>query len=57
MELLLQDITLKGFWLQEWKLEKTKYRDWIDYLLGLVRDGKLKYEYVRSLFITRKINT
>ncbi|XP_015058017.1 enoyl-[acyl-carrier-protein] reductase, mitochondrial-like [Solanum pennellii] len=42
---IFKDITLKGFWLQEWKLEKTKYRDWIDYLLGLVRDGKLKYEF------------
>jgi len=46
MKLLLQDITLKGFWLQEWKLDKTKYRDWIDSLLRLVRAGKLKYEYV-----------
>ncbi|XP_060168883.1 enoyl-[acyl-carrier-protein] reductase, mitochondrial-like [Lycium barbarum] len=41
---IFKDITLKGFWLQEWKLSKTKYRDWIDYLLGLARAGKLKYE-------------
>ncbi|PHT68837.1 putative trans-2-enoyl-CoA reductase, mitochondrial [Capsicum annuum] len=41
---IFKDITLKGFWLQEWKLDQTKYREWIDYLLDLVRAGKLKYE-------------
>lgn len=50
-KILLQDITLKGFWLQEWKLDQTKYREWIDYLLDLVRAGKLKYEYVLSLLL------
>ncbi|XP_009620832.3 enoyl-[acyl-carrier-protein] reductase, mitochondrial-like [Nicotiana tomentosiformis] len=41
---VFKDITLKGFWLQEWKLDQAKYRDWIDYLLALARVGKLKYE-------------
>ncbi|OIS95673.1 putative trans-2-enoyl-coa reductase, mitochondrial [Nicotiana attenuata] len=41
---IFKDITLKGFWLQEWKLDQAKYRDWIDYLLALARVGKLKYE-------------
>ncbi|CAN4119018.1 unnamed protein product [Withania somnifera] len=41
---IFKDITLKGFWLQEWKLDTKKYRDLLDHLLGLARDGKLKYE-------------
>lgn len=42
----LQDLELKGFWLQNWlSLGKVKEcREMIDYLLGLARDGKLKYE-------------
>ncbi|KAL0689629.1 hypothetical protein Bca4012_089307 [Brassica carinata] len=40
------DLELKGFWLQNWlSLGKVKEcREMIDYLLGLARDGKLKYE-------------
>uniref|UniRef100_A0A1U7V3N4 enoyl-[acyl-carrier-protein] reductase n=1 Tax=Nicotiana sylvestris TaxID=4096 RepID=A0A1U7V3N4_NICSY len=43
---IFKDITLKGFWLQEWKLDQAKYRDWIDYLLALARAGKLKYDII-----------
>ncbi|KAF3600719.1 hypothetical protein F2Q69_00035180 [Brassica cretica] len=44
--IFLQDLELKGFWLQNWlSLGKVKEcREMIDYLLGLARDGKLKYE-------------
>lgn len=45
--LCLQDLSLRGFWLQKWlrsdKVEQ--FHGMIDYLLGLVRDGKLTYEY------------
>ncbi|KAF3627218.1 putative trans-2-enoyl-CoA reductase, mitochondrial [Capsicum annuum] len=42
-----EEHTLKGFWLQRWmSSDKTEERQsMIDYLLGLCRDGKLKYEY------------
>lgn len=44
----MQDLALRGFWLQKWmSLERAKEcRVMIDYLLGLVSDGKFKYEYV-----------
>ncbi|CAH8387082.1 unnamed protein product [Eruca vesicaria subsp. sativa] len=43
---IFKDLALKGFWLQKWlSLGKVKEcREMIDYLLGLARDGKLKYE-------------
>ncbi|CAF2074725.1 unnamed protein product [Brassica oleracea var. botrytis] len=43
---IFKDLELKGFWLQNWlSLGKVKEcREMIDYLLGLARDGKLKYE-------------
>ncbi|KAJ0240363.1 Enoyl-[acyl-carrier-protein] reductase [Hirschfeldia incana] len=43
---IFKDLALKGFWLQNWlSLGKVKEcREMIDYLLGLARDGKLKYE-------------
>lgn len=46
--IFLQDLSLKGFWLQKWlSSEKaTECRNMIDYLLCLAREGKLKYEYV-----------
>lgn len=45
---LLQDLSLKGFWLQKWlgSDKAVECRNMIDYLLGLTREGKLKYEYV-----------
>lgn len=46
----MQDLALRGFWLQKWlSSERAKEcRAMIDYLLGLVCDGKFKYEYVFS---------
>lgn len=46
--IFLQDLSLKGFWLQKWmNSEKaTECRNMIDYLLCLAQEGKLKYEYV-----------
>ncbi|ESQ37445.1 hypothetical protein EUTSA_v10002573mg [Eutrema salsugineum] len=43
---IFKDLALRGFWLQNWlSLGKVKEcREMIDYLLGLARDGKLKYE-------------
>uniref|UniRef100_A0A0D3A8N8 Enoyl-[acyl-carrier-protein] reductase, mitochondrial n=1 Tax=Brassica oleracea var. oleracea TaxID=109376 RepID=A0A0D3A8N8_BRAOL len=43
---IFKDLELKGFWLQNWlSLGKVREcREMIDYLLGLARDGKLKYE-------------
>lgn len=43
---IFKDLSLRGFWLQKWlDSDKSKgCREMIDYLLGLVRDGKLKYE-------------
>ena len=45
---LLQDLSLRGFWLQKWmSSDKTnECRPMIDYLLDRAREGKLKYEYV-----------
>ncbi|XP_077239620.1 enoyl-[acyl-carrier-protein] reductase, mitochondrial-like isoform X2 [Tasmannia lanceolata] len=42
----LLDLSLRGFWLQKWmSSERAKEcRLMIDYLMGLIRDGKLKYE-------------
>lgn len=41
-----QELSLKGFWLQKWiSSDKTdECREMTDYLLGLIREGKLKYE-------------
>ena len=46
--MFLKDLSLRGFWLQKWvNSDKTEdCRRMIDYLLGLVHEGKLKYEYV-----------
>ncbi|XP_016548523.2 enoyl-[acyl-carrier-protein] reductase, mitochondrial [Capsicum annuum] len=41
---IFKDISLKGYWLQEKKLNKAQYRCSIDYLLALARAGRLKYE-------------
>ncbi|OVA18202.1 Alcohol dehydrogenase superfamily [Macleaya cordata] len=43
---IFKDLTLRGFWLQKlMNSEKSQEcRVMIDYLLGLMRDGKLKYE-------------
>jgi len=44
---IFKDISLRGFWLQRW-MNSDKAEDcrtMIDYLLGLVHEGKLKYEY------------
>ncbi|KAJ9548147.1 hypothetical protein OSB04_020690 [Centaurea solstitialis] len=43
---VLQELSLKGFWLPNWfTADKThECREMIDYLLGLVREGKLKYD-------------
>ncbi|CAN4119946.1 unnamed protein product [Withania somnifera] len=40
------ELTLKGFWLQRWmSSDKAEERQsMIDYILGLCRDGKLKYD-------------
>lgn len=45
---VLQDLSLRGFWLQQWmSTDKAKEcRSMIDYLLDRAREGKLKYEYV-----------
>ncbi|WVZ74907.1 hypothetical protein U9M48_023023 [Paspalum notatum var. saurae] len=43
---IFKDISLRGFWLQKW-MNSDKAEDcriMIDYLLGLVHEGKLKYE-------------
>ena len=42
----LQDLSLRGFWLQKWmsRDKAIECRNMIDYLLGLARDGKLTYE-------------
>ncbi|XP_028783828.1 enoyl-[acyl-carrier-protein] reductase, mitochondrial [Neltuma alba] len=43
---IFKDLSLRGFWLQKWiTADKAgESRKMIDRLLGLVRDGKLKYE-------------
>ncbi|KAK9169027.1 hypothetical protein Syun_001167 [Stephania yunnanensis] len=43
---IFKDLALRGFWLQKWmSLDKAKdCRIMIDYLLGLMREEKLKYE-------------
>ncbi|KAJ7947747.1 Zinc-binding alcohol dehydrogenase family protein [Quillaja saponaria] len=43
---IFKDLSLRGFWLQKWMTtDKAKEsRIMIDYLLGLVREEKLKYE-------------
>ncbi|KAM3398586.1 enoyl-OS-acyl-carrier-protein [Capsicum galapagoense] len=49
---IFKEHTLKGFWLQRWmSSDKTEERQsMIDYLLGLCRDGKLKYELEMAPF-------
>ncbi|KAI9195664.1 hypothetical protein LWI28_017047 [Acer negundo] len=44
---IFKDLSLKGFWLQKWMSsdKAIECRTMIDYLLCLVREGKLKYEY------------
>ncbi|TXG73946.1 hypothetical protein EZV62_002525 [Acer yangbiense] len=43
---IFKDLSLKGFWLQKWMSsdKAIECRTMIDYLLCLVREGKLKYE-------------
>lgn len=43
---IFKDLALRGFWLQKWmSTERAKdCRAMIDYLLGVIRDGKLTYE-------------
>ncbi|KAK1321193.1 hypothetical protein QJS10_CPA03g01323 [Acorus calamus] len=43
---IFKDLALRGFWLQKWmSSERAKEcREMIDYLLGLVCDGKFRYE-------------
>ncbi|GJR93504.1 enoyl-[acyl-carrier-protein] reductase, mitochondrial [Tanacetum coccineum] len=43
---IFKELSLKGFWLQKWiSSDKTEEcREMIDYLLGLIREGKLKYD-------------
>ncbi|KAK6935966.1 Alcohol dehydrogenase-like, C-terminal [Dillenia turbinata] len=43
---IFKDLSLRGFWLQKWMTsDKAKEcRSMIDYLLGLVSEGKIKYE-------------
>ncbi|TVU27547.1 hypothetical protein EJB05_30166, partial [Eragrostis curvula] len=43
---IFKDISLQGFWLQKWMNsdKADDCRTTIDYLLGLVHEGKLKYE-------------
>jgi hypothetical protein len=51
--MLLKDLSLQGFWLQKW-MNSDKAEDCrtlIDYLLGLVHEGKFKYEYVKCCLI------
>ena len=46
--MISKDLSLKGFWLWNW-MNSEKAEDckkMIDYLLGLVKEGKLKYQYV-----------
>ncbi|KAK9279531.1 hypothetical protein L1049_013210 [Liquidambar formosana] len=49
---IFKDLSLRGFWLQKWmnsdKAEEC--RSMVDYLLDLVREGKLKYEMELSPF-------
>lgn len=41
----MQDMRLRGFWLGKWKADNSieDFKTMTDYLLGLVRDGKLQY--------------
>ncbi|KAL4570963.1 hypothetical protein LXL04_017712 [Taraxacum kok-saghyz] len=41
---LFKELSLKGFWLQKWNSsdKRDECREMIDYLLGLVREGKIK---------------
>uniref|UniRef100_A0A453KFH7 Alcohol dehydrogenase-like C-terminal domain-containing protein n=4 Tax=Aegilops tauschii TaxID=37682 RepID=A0A453KFH7_AEGTS len=43
---IFKDLSLRGFWLQKWMNsdKSEECRTMIDYLLGLVHEGKLKYE-------------
>ncbi|KAI7744292.1 hypothetical protein M8C21_031070 [Ambrosia artemisiifolia] len=43
---IFKDLSLKGFWLQNWisSGNTEAFREMVDYLLGLIREGKLKYD-------------
>ncbi|XP_021716299.1 enoyl-[acyl-carrier-protein] reductase, mitochondrial-like [Chenopodium quinoa] len=43
---IFKDLSLRGFWLQKWMSsdKADECRDMIDQLLGLMRDGKIKYD-------------
>lgn len=43
---IFKDLSLRGFWLQKWMSsdKAEECRNMIDYLLDLVREGKLRYE-------------
>ncbi|KQJ92689.1 enoyl-[acyl-carrier-protein] reductase, mitochondrial [Brachypodium distachyon] len=49
---IFKDLSLRGFWLQKWMSsdKADDCRRLIDYLLGLVQEGKLKYEMELSPF-------
>lgn len=57
-DLCLQDLSLRGFWLQK-SLGSDKVnecRDLIDQLLHLAREGKLMYEYVLFLSLSLSLS-
>ncbi|KAJ0560294.1 putative trans-2-enoyl-CoA reductase (NADPH) [Helianthus annuus] len=43
---IFKELSLKGFWLQKWisSGNTEASREMVDYLLGLIREGKLKYD-------------
>ncbi|XP_057548911.1 enoyl-[acyl-carrier-protein] reductase, mitochondrial isoform X1 [Amaranthus tricolor] len=43
---IFKDLSLRGFWLQKWMSsdKASECRTMIDHLLGLMRDGKIKYD-------------
>ncbi|XP_071719816.1 enoyl-[acyl-carrier-protein] reductase, mitochondrial-like [Rutidosis leptorrhynchoides] len=49
---IFKELSLKGFWLQKWiSSDKTKEcREMLDYLLSLIREGKLRYDMELTSF-------
>jgi hypothetical protein len=50
--LIFKDLRLQGFWLGKWKSNHSdeEFSTMVNYLLRLVRDGKLQYAYVSHYF-------
>jgi trans-2-enoyl-CoA reductase len=50
--LIFKDLRLQGFWLGKWKSNHSdeEFSTMVNYLLQLVRDGKLQYAYVSHYF-------